>query len=661
MKSLKFYGIMKIALKALLFGALFLMLAGIRFDTARAEEPGVYTLPVFETSDVHGYLADTTSEYEYRLAFISDKVKDARTQDGVYRKERAVLLDGGDIFQGNTISNFLKGHSLSAAYQLMDYDAVTIGNHEFDWGIETVIDPDGTLLDYNLDGTYEVNDVPVLASNIYKDRKPVDFAEPYIILEKEAVDGEGNVLNVRIAAIGYTEDYSSSIMETRFTGAGFLTLPGLQSASELAARLEEAGECDATVLLAHAAAADTAYAIAAGSAIDLVLGGHTHRDTVGTTVYGLPFMQPAANASSYAVTSLRFRKGENGEVEFAGAASPRTVSVSGEPWKLRPTEANAEELDPVITELTTRVIREIDDLLEAKIGVLTEPAMKNEILPDSGGRSSSAGHWMASIIKRSVGADVGFVNGGGIRTSFPLQGDRRIISASDVYTMFPFNNMIYCYELTYEEFLKLLRYSLTSSGSSLLSDMVGVECHFSGTEVQAIVKDGKAVYYNGEWKNGWAEKTIRVAVSEFVATTNRTGDGWSNPLTAWARTGRLISSDTFDVEGAFRVLDEESAANHWQLSIDRSISYTDTPYRDPNWTKEDGGASDPETVSPSEGDPDSEGRELSPEKETEKTGVPLWVIIVIAGGALLVSAAAVVLFFVLKKRRKKSVDNDTSL
>ena len=55
--------------------------------------------------------------------------------------DRAVLLDGGDIFQGNTLSNLLDGRPLAEAYQLMGYDAVTIGNHEFDWQIENTVDP----------------------------------------------------------------------------------------------------------------------------------------------------------------------------------------------------------------------------------------------------------------------------------------------------------------------------------------------------------------------------------------------------------------------------------------------------------------------------------------------------------------------------------------
>ena len=55
---------------------------------------GTYTLPLFETSDTHGYLADTSgNDYKYRLAYICDKVKDVRGRGDAYRSDLALLLD----------------------------------------------------------------------------------------------------------------------------------------------------------------------------------------------------------------------------------------------------------------------------------------------------------------------------------------------------------------------------------------------------------------------------------------------------------------------------------------------------------------------------------------------------------------------------------------
>lgn len=218
-----------------IFCAVF-MTAGSAFAAKQAE----YRLPVFETSDTHGYLADVSEEpYQYRLAYISDKVRDARSAGGQYRAETALLLDGGDIYQGNNMSNLLEGQSLSAAYDLMDYDAVALGNHEFDWGIEATVDADGTMPDYNFDGKAHENNIPVVMSNLLQNGKRVSFTKEYVIIEKTAIGADGTEIPVRIAVIGFAENYASSIMQKKFAGLGYSISVDYEAANELARRLEE--------------------------------------------------------------------------------------------------------------------------------------------------------------------------------------------------------------------------------------------------------------------------------------------------------------------------------------------------------------------------------------------------------------------------------------
>ena len=97
------------------------------------EAPGRRTIRVFETSDIHGYLLDTTGgeedKFQYRLAYIAQVVNEARA-DGQY--DDVLLVDGGDIYQGMPVSNMSMGAAMIAALDAMDYDAVALGNHEFD-------------------------------------------------------------------------------------------------------------------------------------------------------------------------------------------------------------------------------------------------------------------------------------------------------------------------------------------------------------------------------------------------------------------------------------------------------------------------------------------------------------------------------------------------
>jgi 2',3'-cyclic-nucleotide 2'-phosphodiesterase (5'-nucleotidase family) len=163
------------------------MAAGTPAEPATATS---YVLPVFETSDVHGFLVNTASgseaSYAYRMAYIAGIVDSARTASGA---ASTLLLDGGDIYQGNAISNLLNGEPLTHAYCAMRYDAVALGNHEFDWGVTTLCDSDGTMSGYKAsDGSWVDSTVPVLCGNLYEagTTNRVNFTKDYIILDKTA-------------------------------------------------------------------------------------------------------------------------------------------------------------------------------------------------------------------------------------------------------------------------------------------------------------------------------------------------------------------------------------------------------------------------------------------------------------------------------------------
>ena len=224
----------------------------------------------------------------------------------------------------------------------------------------------------------------------------------------------------------------------------------------------------------------------------------------------------------------------------------------------------------------------LDDILSRKIGYITRSAQRHVYLPGSGGRSTTAGNWQASITARIVGAEIGFVNNGGLRTDVLLGdgADRRDVTHSDLYTMFPFDNKIYCYRLTWADLLKALEYALTEKGGTLLSQISGADIYYTDRTVNAIVtSDGLSVYANGQWREGWRDKTFLVGLAEFIATTDRVSDdGVSNPFVAWNQTGRLIEHTRIDKEGAVQVLSAEAAENDGRLRIDTAAHFIDSAY-----------------------------------------------------------------------------------
>ena len=569
---------------------------------------GNYILPLFETSDTHGHLADISgTPYKYLLAFISDKVKDVRGHGDGARSDLAILLDGGDIYQGNTLSNLMHGQPIAAAYQIMGYDAVTIGNHDFDWGLETAVDADKTMMDYEIGGVAGENLVPVVSANIYRNGAKTELADDYIILNKTAVSEEGDEIPVKVAVIGFAGNYGTSIKYERFAGAGYSISLDYDKVNAIAASLEESGQCDATILLAHEEAGRIAEKLGQDTAIDLVLGGHTHYNSNAATEWNLRYMQPASNGGAYVYAKMAFKVVDDKPV-FEKVQSGRIINVKADPSKLTNDPQNAEELDPELIDLTDRVIGQLRGILEKEIGYITEPVLHLKYIEESGKRATTAGNWMTSIYRRIAGADVAFINGGGLRADFdiPEGQDRRTITLADIYTMLPFGNPVYCYEITYEELLRALQYALSNQGKILLSQISGIDCYYTGTTVNAIVvggeksglrttgetsgeetSSGETIYANGKWKEGWKDQKLRVAMNEYTATTNRvSSDGQTNPFYEWRGTDKLIRCDQVENEEAAIVLTAEAAANDGFLFVDTAPHFIEKEHEDIPETEE---------------------------------------------------------------------------
>ena len=526
-----------------------------------------------ETTDLHGHVVyNDGSGIHYRLAYIADKANDIRGNGEDYDPGRLLLLDGGDLYQGASISNLQDGWPVHAALDEMDYDAVALGNHEFDWGIETTVDADATVPDYGRNGSTVSNLVPVVCANLYRDGSRVPWTRDYVIVEKTAVNSSGATVPVRIGIIGFVVDYAGSIMTSKFTGLGYSIREDYSIANSLAASLESSGECDATVLLIHGAADATAEKLGRGSAIDLVLGGHSHQTQSGFSGAKLPYIQGGRYGEHYAGARMRFNVDAKGEVSFESVSGLITPAVDSARDTHEATGQNADDLDAGVLAISDEAIEAVSAQMQDVIGYIGVGAT-GYYISGSGERAAVISNWMCDILRRIGEADVAFVNGGGIRTTFPLGGkSRRDITVADVYEMFPFNNTTYVYSITYADLLELMKYSMTSGGQSLFTRMTGIDCRFSGYEVRSLSVGGELIWQQGSWTGDWASRTLTLAVSEYLATTARADyyTGMENPLLEWNGTARLLSSDLVDNENAVRVLRAEAARTGGHLYIDVS-------------------------------------------------------------------------------------------
>ena len=355
-----------------------------------------YLLPLIETTDLHGHIINQVDKtVHYRLAYIADKVNDIRGRGADYSKDRLLLLDGGDMYQGASISNMLEGKPVYVSMDLMGYDAVTVGNHEFDWDFEKLVEQDATMPDYEWDGRSHVNEVPVTCANLYRDGARTSLTKDYVILEKTAVNSGGKGIKVRIGVIGFAVDYASSIMTSKFTGKGYSINEDYSIANDIARELENSGQCDATILLIHGAADVAAGNLGQNSVIDLVLGGHSHDYMSGTTASGMPYLQGGKHGERYATTELVFTEG-NGKVSFSGVGKLDTPLVNASRDYRMSEGQNAEDLDEDIIAVTDRAMSDISEQAKEVIGYITVDASTYGI-PGSAGRACPMANWILRL------------------------------------------------------------------------------------------------------------------------------------------------------------------------------------------------------------------------------------------------------------------------
>lgn len=242
------------------------------------------TVPRFidmvEYTDTHGNIdnAPTTGTPKANAALMSGLVNAERAKFG---DDRTVLLSGGDMMQGTGISNMLHGKPVMDLMNEMKFDVMELGNHEFDWGLDT--------LDQNIESVNQ--NFPVLAANIKLKAGDTDLATTELLKDIQPsamITKDG----VKIGIIGViTTDTPNIVMPSVISHLDF-TDPAAAITAETA-KLKSQG-ADIIVVLAHIGdqynsfpttgtqpakepfSTDIATLAKSISGVDAIFGGHSH-------------------------------------------------------------------------------------------------------------------------------------------------------------------------------------------------------------------------------------------------------------------------------------------------------------------------------------------------------------------------------------------------
>ena len=175
------------------------------------------------------------------------------------RKQPDLLyFDSGDFSQGSSYYTLFKGDVEVGLMNRMGIDAATIGNHEFDFGLE------------NMARLFRMANFPIICSNYdFTGTACEGLVKPYIIIKRSGVKIGVMALDPQLEGLVATHNYQ-----------GVTFQDPVEKANEWAAFLKKKKKCDVVILISHLGWSDRQYGdqevIAHSRNIDLVLGGHSH-------------------------------------------------------------------------------------------------------------------------------------------------------------------------------------------------------------------------------------------------------------------------------------------------------------------------------------------------------------------------------------------------
>jgi 2',3'-cyclic-nucleotide 2'-phosphodiesterase (5'-nucleotidase family) len=440
---------------------------------------GQVVLRILTTNDLHGALATSTRSWSKGrkiggVAVLESMVDSARAECGC----PVLQLDGGDEMQGTLESNLVFGRSMVDALNLMGVDAAAVGNHDFDWGIDT------------LKARMRQAHYPWLLANVYDSTaggRPA-WARPWAMLHVDTLD---------IAVIGYITEVTKSIV--RADNVKGLAFPG--GAAALAGVLDtvHAQHPDLVVIVAHAGAVcdstacsgeimDLARDLPRG-AVDAIAAGHTHQLN-DLMVNGIPIVQARNSGTALGVMDL-------------------VRTDSGLVWRTQVRDTWADQVAPDTAELAlVRSFQAMTDTLANRvIGALAEPM-------DRKGPQYALGNLVADAQRVMGHADVAIMNNGGIRRDMPAGP----VTYRMLFELQPFGNNLVTARVPGRVIREALEHAVQGGHA---------DAHVSGVTVtfNQATRDGQrivSVLVNGKPLDD--RRTYTLAVNDFMSTG---GDGFT--------------------------------------------------------------------------------------------------------------------------------------
>lgn len=428
------------------------------------------TLTLLHVNDFHGRIFSyidkgvDTVRPSGGAAYLAAMVADQRSRN----PEGVILLAAGDMFQGTPVSNIFRGKPVLDVMNRLQFDAMILGNHEFDWGRAV------------LDDILAQARFPFVSANV-KDFKGsyLNNVKPYVILERKGL---------KIAVIGLaTPETSYTTKPDNVSGLSFLD-PVMVLPSVIDQARGEGAQI--VVLLTHLGLDDDRKVAAAVPGIDVIVGGHTHTAVTDPLVVGKTIITQAGNNGLYLGVLELTVDGKSGHITSA--------TKKGE---LRRVCAGPDDVfDPEIKKIADSYSEAIRSKFEQVVA-----ETKVNLTRRSDGESV-LGNVITDAMRAASGAAVAIQNSGGIRAEIPAGK----ITVEQIYTVLPFDNELIAMDLQGADIVALFERAIRQDKGVL--QVSGIEVGYiagpKGWKTSEITIGGQPVEGN---------RFYRVATNDFLS------------------------------------------------------------------------------------------------------------------------------------------------
>ena len=355
--------------------------------TVGAVQAAEVQLRVLETTDLHmnmlsyDYYQDKTTD-QYGLDRTVSLIKAARAE-----VPNSLLLDNGDLLQGNPMGDYvakikpLKDGEVHPAYKVMNqlgYDAANIGNHEFNFGLD--------FLRRAIKGAA----FPYVNANIYVDDadKDSDKAKhaftPYVLLERQLVDAQGNKHSIKIGVIGFAPPQILQWDKTNLEGR-VVARDVVETARKYVPQMRAQG-AQLVIAIPHAGfekgpvakfSENAVGMLTEVAGIDAVLFGHSHAEFPGKAFADYPKVDLERGTINGVAAVMPGRWGDHlGVIDF-------TLDNSGGSWKVVNSKAS---IRPIFDKTTRKSLAAADPMVAetvADVQAATLEYVRNKVAVSS--------------------------------------------------------------------------------------------------------------------------------------------------------------------------------------------------------------------------------------------------------------------------------------